>query len=132
MSKIRQRVARGAGYAALAAVLSGVGAGAVAAAVDCTADVKAQMRSDEVYDAYVDKAFLVQISSPASCGKVYFDLITTERLFNGEEITTSQRSWRKVTAGGESASRLKYRLAKDSTLLQWEVKFVRCVVCGTE
>jgi hypothetical protein len=116
--------------AALAALLFGVPA-TTRAAVDCRGDVRAEFRRDEFSDQYVDKIFLVEVSSSEPCAKVYFDLVTTERLFNGEEITATRRDWRKSTAEVK-ASPVKYRMARDSQLVKWEVKMVRCVVCGTE
>lgn len=100
--------------------------------VACQADVRGEFRRDEVYDQYVDKVFVVNITSSEACAKVYFDLVTTERLFNGEVITSTHREWRKVTAEPSKASPVKYRIARDSSLVKWEIKLSRCVVCGTE
>jgi len=116
--------------AALGLALCGIPAAAWAA-VDCKADVRAEFRRDDYSDQYVDKIFLVEVSSSEPCAKVYFDLVTTEQLFNGEEITATRREWRKST-DEVKASPIKYRMARDSKLVKWEVKLVRCVVCGTE
>jgi len=56
----------------------------------------------------------------------------TERLFNGEEITSPRRNWRKVTSESGRTAQVTYRMARDSNLVKWEVKLARCVVCGTE
>jgi len=100
--------------------------------VACEADVRGEFRRDQLYDDYIDKYFVITVTSPADCAKVYFDFITTERLFNGEEITSTRREWRKSTAEPSKASPLKYRIARDSTLVKWEVKLAGCVLCGTD
>ncbi len=97
----------------------------------CDAEVEGSYGAEETYDDYKDKVFSVEISSPAECAKVYFDLLTTERLFNGEEIKTTTTTWRKVTAGGEPFFKLKFRMAIDSDLIDWEIRFRSCTICGS-
>jgi hypothetical protein len=119
--------------ACVALVLAGVASsGAYAAPIACEADVRGEFRRDQLYDDYIDKYFVINVTSPADCAKVYFDFITTERLFNGEEITSTRREWRKSTAEPSKASPLKFRIARDSTLVKWEVKLADCVLCGTD
>lgn len=103
---------------------------AVAAGTSCTATVRATQETDEVHDKYVYKVFSVEISTSESCAKVYVDLVTTERLFDGEEITTTSRGFRKVSA--HTTYKVKHQIAKDSSLLKWEFKVHSCLVCGAE
>jgi len=105
-------------------------AGAMAAPVTCTADVRATPRSDEVHDQFVDKVFAVEIETKEPCAKVYVDFTTTERLFDGEVITSTTRGWRKVTTS--TTYKTTYRIARDTDLLDAKFKVARCVVCGTE
>jgi len=102
------------------------------AAVECRATVRGEYRGKETLGDIVEHTFLVDISSDADCGKVYFDLVITERLFNGEEITLTKRDWRKANRGGTVAYKVTHRTAKDSDLVRWEFKAARCVVCGSE
>jgi hypothetical protein len=121
--------------AACAALTVAAAAGtfkALAAPIGCEAEVRGEFRRDQLYDDYIDKYFLINVTSPADCAKVYFDFITTEQLFNGETITSTRREWRKTTAEPSKASALKYRIARDSTLVKWEVKLADCVLCGTD
>lgn len=102
------------------------------AAVECRGTVRGEYRGEETRGDVVEHTFLVDISSDADCGKVYFDLVITERLFNGEQITLTKREWRKVSRGVTTAYKVTHRTAKDSDLVRWEFKPSRCVVCGTE
>jgi len=65
------------------------------AAVECQAEVRGQFRGYEIRDEIVAKTFLVEISSSEKCAKVSFELITTQRRFSGEEITSTRREWQK-------------------------------------
>jgi len=102
-----------------------------ARAAECQADVRATAKSDQVTDEAIIKVWAVEADTREDCAKVYADLITTERLFNGEEITSTHRGWRKVDSH-TSTYKVNYRIAKDSTLVDWKFKVARCVVCGTE
>jgi hypothetical protein len=101
------------------------------AATDCTADVTAKEGIDQVTDEAVIKVFAVEASTREACAKVYVDFVVTERLFNGEEITSTHRGWRKVTSDG-TLYKVNYRIARDTTITNWEFKVAKCVVCGTE
>jgi len=101
------------------------------AATECQAQVRATAKSDQVSDELITKVFAVEVDTQEACAKVYGDLIVTERLFNGEEITSTHRGWRKVS-NHTSTYKVNYRIAKDSTLTDWKFKVSRCVVCGTE
>jgi len=100
-------------------------------ATECEANVRATAKSDQVTDEAIIKVWAVEADTQEDCAKVYADLITTERLFNGEEITSTHRGWRKVDSH-TSTYKVNYRIAKDSTLTSWEFKLAKCVVCGTE
>ena len=104
---------------------------AARAAVECQADVRATVKSDQVTDEAIIKVFAVEIDTREDCAKVYVDFIVTERLFNGEEITSTRRGWRKVSNQAVTY-RGEYRIARDTTLVDWKFKVARCVVCGTE
>ena len=100
--------------------------------VRCEATVQGDRRVEEVYDNYRDQVFAVQISTRQdACAKVSFDLVVTETLFDGEEITSTQSEWRKVQPGQEPAFKLKFRMARDSSLVHWEIKYRSCEVCAT-
>lgn len=101
------------------------------AATECEAAVRATAKSDQVSDVAVTKVFAVEVDTQEACAKVYVDVVVTERLFDGEEITSTRRGWRKVT-NNTSTYRVDYRIARDSTLTNWTFKVARCVVCGTE
>ena len=100
-------------------------------AKDCQADVRPTAKSDQVTDEAIIKVWAVEADTQEDCAKVYVDLTTTERLFNGEEITTTHRGWRKVDSH-TGTYKVNYRIARDSTLTDWKFKVARCVVCGTE
>ena len=117
--------------ASLAALLAAAGLPAPAA-VPCQADVRATEGSERDFGDFKEKSFRVEISSSASCGKVYVDLIATERLFNGELIKTTNRDFRKVSGGASTTYDFRYKIAPDSTLLDWKFEVDRCIVCGTE
>jgi peptide methionine sulfoxide reductase MsrB len=88
-------------------------------------------RADQVTDEAIIKVFAVEVDTKEACAKVYVDAVTTERLFDGEEITSTHRGWRKV-ANHTSSYKVNYRIAKDTTLVDAKFKVARCVVCGTE
>jgi hypothetical protein len=101
------------------------------AATECKAEVRATVRPDQASDEAVTKVFAVEVDTRESCAKVYVDAVFTERLFTGEEITSTRRGSRKVT-NHTSTHKVNYRIARDSTLTDWKFKVYRCVVCGTE
>jgi len=100
-------------------------------AKECQANVRATAKSDQVTDEAIIKVWAVEADTQEDCAKVYADLITTERLFNGEEITSTHRGWRKVDSH-TSTYKVNYRIDRDSTLVDWKFKVAKCVVCGTE
>jgi hypothetical protein len=101
------------------------------AATECKADVRATPRSDQSSDEAITKVWAVEVDTQESCAKVYVDVVVTERLFDGEEITSTHRGSRKVT-NHTSTYKVNYRIARDSTLTASTFKVSRCVVCGTE
>jgi hypothetical protein len=98
---------------------------------DCTADVRATPRTDQITDEAIIKVWAVEVDTQEDCATVYGDLIVTERLFDGEEITSTHRGSRKVSSHG-TTYKINYRIAKDSTLTKWEFKVSRCVPCGAK
>ncbi len=129
MSRTFARIAR---VVTVLAVAGGLAAGPSLSQTPtpCQADVRGRFLRDEVFDVWKNAVFGVEISSPAPCAKVSFDLITTERLFNGEQIKTTSPMFRKVTAGGTSSFKVSFKMAKDSDLVDSKVEFRRCDVCG--
>ena len=119
-------------------VLRGVLAAAAIAALapnfvsakDCSAEVRARLTRDEVREEVRAMTFMVDVDTREDCAKVYVDFTSTERLFDGEEITTTRRGWRKAT--GSITYKVDYPFAKDSTVVDWKFKVASCVVCGTE
>jgi hypothetical protein len=101
------------------------------AATECKAEVRATEKSDEVTDEAITKVFAVEVDTDVDCAKVYVDFTVTERLFNGEEITSKHRGWRKISSDG-TQYKADYRIARDSTVQDWKFEVARCVVCGTE
>jgi hypothetical protein len=102
-----------------------------ARAAGCTAQVRATAKSDQITDEAIIKVWAVEVDTQESCAKVYVDAVVTERLFNGEVITSTRRGWRKVS-NHTSTYKVNYRIAKDSTLTDWKFNVSSCVVCGTE
>jgi hypothetical protein len=104
---------------------------AASAATECKAEVRATVRSDQSSDEAITKVWAVEVDTQESCAKVYVDAVVTERLFTGEEITSTHRGSRKVS-NHTSTFKVNYRIARDSTLVSSTFKVARCVVCGTE
>jgi hypothetical protein len=100
------------------------------AATNCSADVRARLAREEIREEVKETTFAVEIDTQATCAKVYVDFTSTERLFDGEEITTTRRGWRKVA--GPSTYKVDYPIARDSDLVDWKFSVSRCVPCGTE
>ena len=119
---------------AIVFVLSAVGmatqAPSVPAATECSADVRARLSREETRDEVKETTFAVELDTKEACAKVYVDFTSTERLFTGEEITTTQRGWRRTT--GPVTYKVSHRIARDSDLVNWKFSVSRCVVCGTE
>ena len=102
-----------------------------ARATECTADVRSTPGVDQITDEVVTKVFLVEVDTQEACATVYVDATITERLFDGEEITSTRRGSRKVS-NHASTQKVNLRIARDSTLVSTSFKVARCVVCGTE
>jgi len=113
------------------AAMIGALAPPVISAADCTADIRATPRADQESNEAITKVWAVEVDTQEACAKVYGDLIVTERLFDGEEITSTHRGWRKVS-NHTSTYKVNYRIAKDTTLIDWKFKVARCVPCGAE
>ena len=111
--------------ALLGALLAAAPAGAADA---CKAEVHPTARPDLVTDEAVTKVFAVEVRTEEACAEVAVDLTVTERLFNGEEITTTVRGRRKVD-NHTVAYRVNHRIARDSTLVDWKFTVARCEVC---
>jgi len=101
------------------------------AATECKAEVRATAKSDQVSDRAITKVWAVEIDTQESCAIVYVDAVVTERLFDGEVITSTRRGSRKV-ANHTSTHKVNYQIALDSTLMSSKFTVARCVVCGTE
>lgn len=104
---------------------------AARAADACEAQLNPKEATDQVTDEAITKVYAVEVSTNVDCAKVYVDFVVTERLFNGEEITSKHRGWRKISTDG-TIYKANYRIAKDTTITDWKFQVVRCVVCGTE
>jgi len=102
-----------------------------AEAAGCTAQVRATAKSDQISDEAITKVWAVEVDTQESCAKVYVDAVVTERLFDGEVITSTRRGWRKVS-NHTSTYKVNYRIARDSTLTASTFNVASCVVCGTE
>jgi hypothetical protein len=107
------------------ASLAGVG-------TPCTADVRLTAKSDQTFSDHITKVWAAEADVQQTCAKLTVDLKVTERLFDGEEITSTHRGERKVNGGGTATYGVYYNIAPDSTLTDWSYKVVRCVVCGTD
>ena len=99
------------------------------AGTPCTANVNARAASDQTTSTSTLKVFAVDVDADVDCAKVYVDAVFTERLFTGEEITSTRRGSRKVT-NHVSTHKVNYRIARDSTLQDWEFKVAKCVPCA--
>jgi len=97
---------------------------------ECGAEVRARLARDEIRAEVRAMTFMVDVDTREDCAKVYVDFTSTERLFDGEEITTTRRGWRKVTTS--TTYKVDYEFARDSTITDWKFQVARCVVCGTE
>jgi hypothetical protein len=102
-----------------------------AQAAGCTANVRATVKSDQVTDEAIFKVWAVEVDTQEACAKVYVDAVVTERLFDGEVITSTRRGWRKV-ANHTSTYKVNYRIAKDTTLMDAKFNVTSCVPCGSE
>jgi len=102
-----------------------------AQSAECTAQVRATAKSDQISDEATTKVWAVEVDTQESCAKVYVDAVVTERLFNGEVITSTRRGYRKVS-NHTSTYKVNYRIARDSTLTDWKFKVTSCVPCGSE
>ena len=100
-------------------------------AAGCTAQVRATAKSDQITDEAIIKVWAVEVDTQEACAKVYVDAVVTERLFNGEVITSTRRGWRKVS-NHTSTYKVNYRIAKDSKLTDWKFNVTSCVPCGSE
>jgi hypothetical protein len=100
-------------------------------AASCTAQVRATAKSDQITDEAIIKVWAVEVDTQESCAKVYVDAVLTERLFDGEVITSTRRGWRKVS-NHTSTYKVNYRIAKDSKLTDWKFNVTSCVPCGSE
>ena len=101
------------------------------AATACKADVRATAKSDMVSDVAITKVFAVDVDTHEACAKVDVDLVVKERLFDGEEISSTRRLSFKAS-NQTSTHKVNHRIARDSTLVDWKFNVSRCVVCGTE
>jgi hypothetical protein len=102
-----------------------------AQAAGCTAEIRPTAKSDQITDEAIIKVWAVEVDTQESCAKVYVDAVVTERLFNGELITSTRRGWRKVSTH-TSTYKVNYRIARDSTLTDWKFTVSSCVPCGSE
>jgi hypothetical protein len=101
------------------------------AATECTAEVRVTAKSDQTSDEAITKVWAVEVDTQESCAIVYVDAVVTERLFDGELITSTRRGSRKVS-NHTSTHKVNYRIARDSTLVSSKFTVARCVVCGSE
>ena len=90
---------------------------AAQAATACKAEVRAQEKTDQVTDEAITKVYAVEADTDVDCAKVYVDFVVTERLFNGETITSTHRGWRKVSAPA-TTYKANYRIDKDTTIIE--------------
>jgi hypothetical protein len=102
-----------------------------AQSAECTARIRATAKSDQISDKAITKVWAVEVDTQESCAKVNADLVVTERLFDGEVITSTHRGYRKVS-NHTSTYKVNYRIAKDSTLTDWKFNVTSCVPCGSE
>ena len=96
----------------------------------CQANVSGSYQRTEDFDGGRNAVFVLEITTSAPCALVYFNVTTTERLFNGEEITTTTPMWRKVTDGEEPGYKVLYKMAQDTNLIDSRVEYDRCELCG--
>ena len=102
-----------------------------ARAATCTAQVRATAKSDQISDEAITKVWAVEVDTQESCAKVNVDVVLTERLFDGEVITSTRRGYRKVS-NHASTYKVNYRIAHDSKLTDWKFNVTSCVPCGSE
>lgn len=102
---------------------------AAGAADTCRAEVRATPGVDQTTDEALIKVFRVEASADAPCAEVTVDFVATEQLFNGEEIEVTRRGSRKVQ-NQAITYKADLRIARDSTLQDWEFKVAKCVPCA--
>jgi len=116
--------------AGLAAGLTTSGEAASQNVAPCQADLRGSYRSEQPFDNSKDTIFSVEISADAPCARVDFELVTTERTSAGEEITKKTPMWRKVNAGGAQTFEVRFKMARDSELVDWKIDLRDCTTCG--
>lgn len=98
------------------------------AAGGCTAQVRAQVDRDDIHSNVRQMSFAVDLETPEDCANVQVDFVSTERLFNGEEITSTLRG--AVTVRTWKSYKATYEFDKDSEVVDWRFEVARCAVCG--
>lgn len=98
-------------------------------AEECSAEVQPELDRDRVRQEVREMDFAVEVYTTEPCAEVDVDFISTERLFDGEEITTTHR--RRLKVKTSARFNITAQFAYDSTVVDWRFKVARCVVCGT-
>ena len=95
----------------------------------CDATLSPSLESEDKTGSHTEFRFKVDVSSPAICATVYWNLKTVVSSANDEdrEKTTSYVT---EVRDGMTTAEAKHLISSDETLVNWEIEKTRCEPCG--
>jgi hypothetical protein len=118
---------------AIAAIALIVGLVALPATAEdqCDATLSPSLESENKTDSQTEYTFKVDVSSPANCATVYWNLKTVVTRASGED-QEKITSYVTEVRDGMTTAVAKLLIASDETLADWEIEKTRCEPCGAE
>jgi len=95
----------------------------------CDATLSPSLESENKTGSHTEYRFKVDVSSPAICATVYWELKTVVSRAN-EDDSEKTTSYVTEVRDGMTTAEAKQLISSDETLADWEIEKTRCEPCG--
>jgi hypothetical protein len=81
-------------------------------------------------DTTILHRFKVEVSSPARCANVLYELTFVEEATGGKKETIRKPITTRVRDGVVTTAMVQYEMSAEKTMVRWSIDLVKCTLCG--
>jgi hypothetical protein len=107
-----------------------LGATSSARAAECDATIDPQLYRVIKKDTTILHRFKVDVSSPARCADVIYELTIVEQATGGKKETKQKSRTTRVRDGVVTTAMVQYEMSDEKLLAGWKIELVNCRLCG--
>ena len=111
-------------------VLATLGATGATRADECDAALDPQLYRVIKKDTTILHRFKVEVSSPARCADVQYELTVVEEATGGKKETKQKSFTTRVRDGVVTTAMAEHEMSAKKTMASWKIDLLKCRFCG--